>query len=229
MYETGHFTKNVQNIRQKSSRLTESNNGKQRSSARSTEKSYEIAERKEQMDRRQQKTRKLIFEAFSTLLAKKKFSSITVQEIINEANIGRSTFYSHFETKDELLRIMCNDIFDHVFSEDLDSEQTHDFSNENDLKSKLTHILYHLQDKKKDIVGILSYESGELFLYYFKIYLTRMLKDYLPGLPDTAPPEYVLQYLVGGFSETIVWWTQKKMAHSPEEIIRYFYAVTRLS
>ena len=79
-------------------------------------------------DRRQQKTRQAVFEAFTGLLEKKAYSKITIQEIIDGANIGRSTFYSHFETKDDLLKALCKEIFDHVFSDELTQEPTHDFS-----------------------------------------------------------------------------------------------------
>lgn len=179
------------------------------------------------MDRRIQKTRESIFNAFSSLLAHKRYSKITVQEIIDEANIGRSTFYSHFETKDDLLKALCSDIFDHIFSEELISESTHDFSCvNNDLEAKITHILYHLKDSKRDIKGILSCESGELFLSVIKTYLEQLFngfitKDSLEGIPK----EYVVNHMAGSFVETIKWWIENDMAQSPEELTRYFFTV----
>lgn len=67
------------------------------------------------MDRRQRKTREAIFRAFTGLLKEENYSKITVQQIIDRADIGRTTFYTHFETKDALLESFCTDIFDHVF------------------------------------------------------------------------------------------------------------------
>ncbi len=61
-----------------------------------------------------------------------------------EVNIGRSTFYSHFETKDQLLEQMCNEMFSHVFSDTLAPEKSHDYSkNHEDMRALLEHILYH--------------------------------------------------------------------------------------
>ena len=46
-------------------------------------------------DRRITKTRKAIYQAFLQLLNQKDYEAITVQEIIDLADVGRSTFYSH--------------------------------------------------------------------------------------------------------------------------------------
>ena len=67
------------------------------------------------MDRRQRKTRQAIYDAFEALMASAHYRDITVAQIIERADIGRSTFYAHFETKDDLLEQMCVEMFDHIF------------------------------------------------------------------------------------------------------------------
>ena len=66
------------------------------------------------MDRRQRKTRDAIFGAFTSLLEERPYHRITVQEIIDAADVGRATFYAHFETKDYLLKDLCEELFGHI-------------------------------------------------------------------------------------------------------------------
>lgn len=54
-------------------------------------------------DRRVQRTRRLLHKALMSLILEKKYEDITVQEILDRADVGRSTFYLHFQDKDELL------------------------------------------------------------------------------------------------------------------------------
>jgi AcrR family transcriptional regulator len=57
----------------------------------------------EKTDRRVTRTRKLLQEALIELILEKGYESLTVQEILERAGVGRSTFYAHFRDKDELL------------------------------------------------------------------------------------------------------------------------------
>jgi AcrR family transcriptional regulator len=54
-------------------------------------------------DRRAQRTRQLLIEALTALMSEKRYDAITVQEITDRANVGRSTFYAHFTDKDDLM------------------------------------------------------------------------------------------------------------------------------
>ena len=120
------------------------------------------------MDRRQQKTRTAIFSAFGKLLSKKNYNKITVQEIIDKANIGRTTFYAHFETKDDLLKELCEELFGHIIDSALDCTHTHGlYSNAAVPESIFCHLLQHLQENDNNILELLSCESNDIFLRYF--------------------------------------------------------------
>jgi len=178
------------------------------------------------MDRRQKKTRQAVFDAFARLLERKTYANITVQDIIDEADIGRSTFYSHFETKDELLKALCTEIFDHVFAEDLAKESTHDFSvGGRDARTRITHILYHLRDNSRYVKRILSCESSDTFMKYFKDYLRQMFRSELDKIQTPVPKDYLLHHTVCDFAETVRWWMDND-SYSPEEIGGFFLSTT---
>ena len=181
------------------------------------------------MDRRQQKTRKAIFDALGTLLERKRFENITVQEIIDEANIGRSTFYAHFETKDDLLKEMCTDIFQHIFNDRLPQEADHDYSTGSpNLELKLGHILYHLRESKGNLKGILDGESGELFMRFLKKYFRDLFERYKKDFSADIPADFLLHHLSASFAEAVKWWMTEDTKHSPEEVASYYMAIIRI-
>ena len=113
------------------------------------------------MDRRQQKTRAAIFDAFGSLLEAKSYNRITVQDIIDAANVGRTTFYAHFETKDDLLKALCEELFGHIVSTAEDRTHTHGLYSQQDApESIFCHLLQHLQENGRNILGLLSCESS---------------------------------------------------------------------
>src|SRR5215813_1391152 len=67
-------------------------------------------------DRRVQKTRKLLQDALIELVAEKGYESVSIREILDRANVGRSTFYAHFQDKDQLLHSIL-DRLDELFEQ----------------------------------------------------------------------------------------------------------------
>lgn len=182
------------------------------------------------MDRRQKKTREAIFRAFSELLNTKRYESITVQEIIDSANIGRSTFYAHFETKDELLRSLCTEIFHHVFTEQLPLE--HDplwADGANNLEVKLGHVLYHLKENAVDITGIIAADGNGLFMQYLKQYLAELFRQYTTVFQADVPEDFLISHLVGSFAETVKWWIAEDMKHTPEQVAALYMQMLRVA
>lgn len=55
------------------------------------------------LDRRQERTRQALRQAFIVLVAERRYEDIAVTDIVERANVGKSTFYEHFRSKDELL------------------------------------------------------------------------------------------------------------------------------
>ncbi len=182
------------------------------------------------MDRRQRKTREAIFKAFTQLLSKKNFSQITVGEIIDLADVGRATFYSHFETKDYLLKEFCEELFCHIFDTEHDTGHKHRHIFECDgSDSVILHLFQHLQKNDNNILALLSSENNELFLTYFRTGLEALIKSHLHLFPapndGKLPESFWCNHVTSTFVETLKWWIKSGMNETPETITEYFFAV----
>ena len=181
------------------------------------------------MDRRQKKTREAIFAAFTSLLAEKNYNQISVQEIIDAANIGRTTFYAHFETKDYLLRDLCEGLFGHIIDTAMGLPHGHyHYSCGSATDSVFLHLLRHLQENDNHILELLSSKNNDLFLRYFKGNLKKLIRTQYAKKGQfrnsKLPEDYLVNHISASFVEAVGWWLSRNMQESPEEITEYFLA-----
>ena len=179
------------------------------------------------MDRRQRKTRNAIFEAFTRLLSQRNYERITVGEIIEAADVGRATFYAHFETKEYLLKQLCRELFAHVFEADAGKETAHSHIFVCDAPdSVFLHLFQHLQKNDNHILDLLSCQNNGLFLGYFKEELKMLVSHQLPRFAyrkaDVLPEDFWVDHIAGTFVETVRWWLANGKKETPEKITEFF-------
>lgn len=74
----------------------------------------------EKIDPRVKRTRKLLLDAFLSLLTEKRYEEITIQDIATRATVNRATFYAHFVDKCALV----DDFIREMFAQTLQRRQT---------------------------------------------------------------------------------------------------------
>lgn len=175
------------------------------------------------MDRRIQKSRRAIYQAFCSLLAQKSYSQITVQEIIDTADVGRSTFYAHYAVKEELLEEVCTQLFTHIFQ--YAPHPPFDGRSDRALSEALfSHIFDHIGRDGKMLMGILNGESQELFMEYFRGYMDELTERYLP-CPAGVKPELYKNHVCVSFVGAMQWWFREGCRSSAEEMSRQFLSL----
>lgn len=179
------------------------------------------------MDRRQRKSREAIFRAFTRLLEKQAYHQITVQNIIDEADVGRTTFYAHFETKDYLLKDLCDELFGHIIDTAMGLPHGHGhYSCCTTTDSVFLHLLRHLQENDRNILALLSSQNNEIFLRYFKTNLKKLIKTQFADtgkLKESKLPEDLLvNHISVSFVEMVSWWLSHGTKETPEELAEYF-------
>ena len=173
-------------------------------------------------DRRITKTRKSIYTAFLQLLNQKSFETITVQEIIDLADVGRSTFYSHYESKELLLDELCRYLFHHLF------EREENISTE----AYLSHIFSHFK-KNQDHVSTLLFSKNDYFLRQLQKELEHhvypMVAEDLQVSYSNIPTSYLKHFIVTNFIETLTWWLKKGKTYNEQEVIGFYLDVMEMN
>ena len=155
-------------------------------------------------------------------MAQEHYSQVTVAQIIEQADIGRSTFYAHFETKDELTEQICAEMFDHIFEGVHSHCVTHAQLETPDLKGKLAHLLYHLRDAHSGVAGKLLMEGEPHFTAYFRSKLAELFESDMPPTTSEMPLDLRESLMVSASCQAVTWWFESGCASDPEQLAEWF-------
>ncbi|MFS9260684.1 TetR/AcrR family transcriptional regulator [Streptococcus infantis] len=173
------------------------------------------------IDRRISKTKKAIYQAFLQLLNAKGYEATTVQDIIDLADVGRSTFYCHYESKELLLDELCRYLFHHLF------EREENIT----IEAYLAHIFSHFK-KNQDHVTSLLFSKNDYFLRQLQKELEHhvypMVAEDLQVSYPNIPTSYLKHFVVTNFIETLTWWLKKGKSYKEDQVVRFYLDVLEM-
>jgi len=117
--------------------------------------------KEKKVDRRIQKTKKALTEALINLILEKGYEKVTIQDIIDKANVGRSTFYIHYESKEQLLLDGHNNLNVPLFTNEINKEE------DTNLIS-FESLFEHIEENKQLAKAMLGKKGGNMMTEFFK-------------------------------------------------------------
>jgi AcrR family transcriptional regulator len=171
------------------------------------------------LDRRTARTRRALRDALGSLLRRKSYDAITVQDIIDEADVGRSTFYAHCTGKDDLLRRGLQ-----ALQSELDDIEGRGRAPPDRPLTFSLKLLEHV-DEYRDRYPALAHSRGrEVILRELRQVALGLLRKDLDGCSfhETAPRQIIEQYVVGAFMALLVWWIETKPRYTTAQIDSIF-------
>ncbi|MBI9045836.1 MAG: TetR/AcrR family transcriptional regulator [Anaerolineaceae bacterium] len=176
-------------------------------------------------DRRIQKTKIALRQSLIELIATKDYDSISIQDITNQANLGRATFYLHYKEKDELLTD-CVEYTANEITQKLKGIQLGKWIFLDDEALKMSFIF-----ARQNVSFYNLFMSGkgatEIYKRLHKIIVlntSEYLSIYLNSIQKTPeiPIEVISNYLSGNILTFIFWWLENEESYPVETIIPMF-------
>ncbi len=170
-----------------------------------------------QQDRRTQRTQRTLQDALIDLLKVKHYDAISVKDIIEKANVGRSTFYAHYQTKDDLLKSGFERVLDMLLEQVVFDETSRNLTLD-------TAPLFRHAQSHAELFHTLAWGSGfEVITTQGQAALGEKFHQRLSQLVSaerqpTVPLSALSYSLSGSLLILLKWWLENDMPGSPEYI-----------
>jgi len=175
---------------------------------------------KHRPDRRIRRTRAALQAALIDLMTEKGYDAVTVQDIIDRADVGRSTFYAHFTDKEDLLVSGIENLRPQVAGGSSASAEPFAFSVE---------LFRHVRGQRRLYRALVGRRGGAVVLRWFTKMVSDLIREDLEKLPprkvSEIPLDVSVQFLAGAYMSVLGWWVDSGTKHTPEEMDRMFRAL----
>ena len=158
-----------------------------------------------QQDRRVRRTRRLLREALFALIFEKGYDRVTVQDVLDRADVGRSTFYAHFRDKEALLLAAFDSL-----SEELRSELGATASDPARPAEALFHFAYARQPAFRALCGK---RGGQAVQRHLRRMLTELLTAHLRLGESAVPAEVVVAFCTSTTLGLLGWAVDNSFPH----------------
>jgi AcrR family transcriptional regulator len=177
--------------------------------------------RQDSLDRRVQRTRKLLQEALIELTIWKGFAAVTVRDITEYAEVNRATFYRHYQDKFDLLDQYAQEVY-----QLLDAPAEAEASTWNETRSwaqptaGLVKMFEHVRAHARFYRVMLGENGDPAFVSKIQHYVEKRLRQFLPDalLREKALAELYLSYVSSASVGIILWWLGHELPYSPAEM-----------
>jgi len=176
------------------------------------------------VDRRIQRTRQLLHGSLMALIQEKGFEALSVQDIIDRANVGRATFYAHFDSKEDLLASGIENL-----RESLRERQRQERSaggSDEGLFAFSRELFIHANEHRTVFRAMVGKRSGAVVQQLLQKMLVDLVRDEVKDTwaekENETPIEAVSQFIGGGLFGLLMWWGNGKMRMAVDDVDSMF-------
>jgi AcrR family transcriptional regulator len=176
-----------------------------------------------EQDRRVRRTRRILIEALIALILEKGYSKITVQDILDRADVGRSTFYSHFRDREALL-VACFDNLGDELRREIDAMTPG--ASPPDPACPAAAIFAHAERRRPVYRALCGRQGGTIVLGHLHELVRGLLRDHLqPHLAAAAsdmPVEVAAEFHASATVGLLAWWVERDFPYEPAHLAQMY-------
>ena len=173
-------------------------------------------------DARVRRTRDALGDALITLMQEKPFETITVQDVLDRAHVSRSTFYSHYSDKDDLLMSDAEEFFESL------AMALSVRGDKSDRVFPVKEFFAHLVDAQQFFKALVKsgkfHDNMELARGHFARGIERRLSELPRGQAIPANERAAIAFAhAGALLSLLTWWIDRVMREPPAEMDELFH------